>query len=125
MKQAEQSGVWSQSIDDRTFIETPSPVNIDVPELTQFCRDHMAYEGKLRQMCDDRLEIEYRDLIIDYGRVMAEVFSYLNLPDFPRVRPGIRRLKNCGLRDRVFNFQAARERCPRDVQEFFDAADLF
>ena len=125
MKQAEQTGVYQQRIDDRTIVETPQPVNVDIGELTAFCREHAAQERKIREHCDDRLEIEYRDLIVDYNRVIATVFDYLDLPAFPKACPGVRRLKNRSIPDRLFDFHDARAKVPADVREFFDADDLF
>lgn len=125
LMQAEQTGVWSQLINDRTVIESPHPVRLDPRELTTFCRWHAAHEGKIAMLCDDRLEINYLELITNYPKVMEGVFAYLELSPLPGVRPGVRRLKNRSLRDRVLNFEAARREVPSDVRMFFDADDLF
>ncbi len=125
LKQAEQTGVWAEDVNSRTRLERPLPIDPDIHELTKFCRWHAAHEAKLRQMCDDRLEIEYRELIVDYRRVMAAVFAYLDLPALPGVHPGVRRLKNHALRERFFSFDKTRREVPTDIRPYFDADDLF
>lgn len=119
MKQAEQTKVWSQDINDRTTLDQPAAVWVDPKEFTKFCRRQLASEQKLRLMCDDRLEIEYRELFINYPAVMRGIFQYLGLAPFPEVRPGIRRLKNCGMRERIGNFEYAQQAVPSDVRPYF------
>lgn len=133
-KQAEQTGVWYQFLGDELDYQ-PDPIDIDPKEFTDFCREHLAHEARLRQMVDDRLDIEYQELFLNYDFVMRGVFAYLGVggccgqtgPHLPcdRVRPAVRRLRNRNIRDRVLNFTSARARVPRDVRLYFDSPDLF
>lgn len=125
LKQAERTNVWQQAINDKTTGDQPTPISIDADELISYCRWHAALQRKVHAMCDDRLEISYRELYLNYREVMQEVFSYLELPPYPDVSPGVRRLKNRDIRNRVINFAEARLQVPPDVQAFFDADDLF
>jgi LPS sulfotransferase NodH len=124
LKQAQQSGVWSQSINDRHKLARPRPVNVDVEELTRFVRNHAMCEAKVTRTCDDRLEIDYKELFLNYPGVMAGVFDFLSLPPFPEAKPKIRRLKNRNIRDRISNFSVVERTVPHDVRLYFED-DLF
>lgn len=125
LKQAKQTGVWAEDINARTQVSRPAPIDPNIDELTTFCRWHMAHAAKLRQQCDDRLEISYHELIVNYRKVMTYVFEYLDLPRLDDVHPGVRRLKNRSIRDRLFDFTKTRSEVPADVRVHFDAEDLF
>jgi len=124
-KQAQQSGIYHRAINDHLRMDCPSPVDIDADELVRFVRSHRAAEERIRAFCDDRLEIDYREIFLDYHRVMEEIFRFLELPPYPHVTPGVRRLKNLDMRQRIANFAAARLRVDEDMRDLFDAHDLF
>lgn len=132
LKQAEASGRWYQMYHE-TEADVPGPVHLDVRELTTFCRTHSAHEAKLRQTIDDLVELDYKELFLNYQATMQGVFAYLETSPCPgcegcpcvRITPGVRRLKNRGIRERVINFAEAREKAPHDVQVHFDADNLF
>ena len=125
IKQAEQTGQWSASVHDCLNLETPPSISIDMVELQEFCRQHEANEARMRALFDDRLELDYRELFINYRHVMEEVFKFLELPPHPGVSPGTRRLKNRSIRERIFNFDTAQKQAPYDVKPYFNAPDLF
>lgn len=125
LQQAKQSGVWTQDFNDRSMLPQPDPVWLVAKDLTAFCRAHTAHEAKLRQFCDDRLEISYRELFLNYREVMEGVFRFLSLTPYYQVTPGTRRLKNRLIPDRISNFERVRAEVPQDVRDFFDADDLF
>lgn len=124
MKQAEKSGVWHCDVNQGTTV-VPPPVYVEVEELIWFCRWHAASQNKVRAIFKDRLEITYKELFLNYRHVMTEVFRFLELDAYPAVTPGVRRLKNRGIRDRVLNYTEARLDSPADIKPFFDAPDLF
>lgn len=124
-KQAEQTGVFQQSINDQQSFECPLPVDLDPLALTEFVRWHEAHEERIRRYVDDRLEIRYQELFLDYHNVMSHVFRFLELPPFSDVTPGVRRLKNRNMRERIANFYTVRLSVPADVRAYFDAEDLF
>jgi hypothetical protein len=118
--QARQTGVWQRSVNDRSRTALPSSVAVDPDELTWFCRNYEMDAGKAARMCDDRLEIEYRDLLMDYPRVMAEVFRFLNLPPLPGVCAPVRRLRNRSLVERISNYGLLKSSVPDDVRRYFN-----
>jgi hypothetical protein len=122
-KQAQESGLWEQSIND-TSMRRPSPVKGDVQELAAFVRHHAMCEVRVENTCDDRLEVTYRELFLDYHNVMAGIFDFLSLPPFPEAMPSTRRLKNRDIRSRLSNFDEMRANAPHDVRDYFDQ-DLF
>jgi hypothetical protein len=124
-KQAEKHGWWYQLPDSAAPTDVPDPIDFDPREFADFCRQHLAHEAKVRQFCDDRLEIDYQELFLNYHEVMAGVFSYLDLPPYPRVQAGVRRLRNRRIRERIYNFAAARLSVSGDLRRYFDARDLF
>lgn len=126
LKQAEKSGVWSQTVGTVQRTRPPQPVRIDAKELTEFCREHEATLSKIRATCEDRLEIQYRDLVLDYQGVMRQVFDHVELPEAPVwAKPGRKRLRNRVIRSRVSNWAELRMEAPSDVKTFIDSEDLF
>ncbi len=123
-KQAQQTGVWQQSVNDRQQFLQPRSVHVDVEELTWFVRNHVMCETKIANLWDDRLEFTYKELFLDYPSVMAGVFEFLSLPPYPEAKPTVRRLKNRNIRDRIANFSTLRARVPSDVASYFNE-DLF
>lgn len=124
LKQAEQTGIWSQSINDKELPNPPIPIYIDLEELVQFCQEHAACDNRVNRTCDDRLEISYRELFLDYKNVMRHVFEFLNLPVSLGVTPQVRRLKNFNIKRRIRNFTALRAEAPPELRDYFDQ-DLF
>jgi len=118
--QASQTRIWSCPVSSKVQLVRPAPVDVDPTELTKFCRDYAANEARLRQVCDDRLEIEFLEMIIDYHQVMAGVFDFLHVPRFADVCSGVRRLKNNAMRDRVRNFDVLARQVPYDVKQYLD-----
>lgn len=135
LKQAEQSGRWYSRVNEPITDYYPAPVTVNPQEFATFCREHLAHEAKLRQMVDDRLEISYLELFFSYQEVMREIFRYLEMPfcghphcdrHFCRkVSPGVHRMRNRDMRERISNFEQARQQAPGDVRQYFEAADLF
>lgn len=126
LKQAERFGVWRRDWNSPPQMNCPSPVNVDATELTEFCRNHTAVYGKIRATCEDRLDIAYRDIFLDYNGVMQRVFEFLELPygDDP-VMPACRRLKNRSILDRISNLDQLLKQVPSDVKGYLNAEDLF
>ena len=125
LKQAERSGLWHRRFQDRSLTLSPSPVRVDVEELTSFVRQHAANERKVKTMCDDRLEIEYRELFLNYRAVMRGVLDFLELDPMPFISPGVRRLKNRNIKERVQNWSALKCSVTGEVKEYLDRDDLF
>lgn len=124
-KQAQQCGVWTRrqrSAADRP----PLPIRIDPDELTLFCREYVATQAKVRATCRDRLDIEYRDLVLDYQGTMQAVFDHIELPDEPVLaHADTKRLRNRTVKNRVTNWTELRLDVPGDVRSAMDAEDLF
>ncbi len=126
LKQAQQSGVWTRSWNSTVQTRCPAPVRINAEELTAFCREHGTTECKVRATCDDRLDIHYRDLVLDYQGVMATVFDFVELPDRPVLAtPACKRLKNRPMRERINNWTEVKLEVPSDVRKLLEADDLF
>lgn len=126
LKQAQQSGMWTRSWSSTLPTRCPSPVRINAEELTAFCREHGVTQCKVRASCDDRLDIHYRDLVLDYQGVMAKVFDFVELPPVPVLaKPSCKRLRNRPIKDRVSNWAEVRMESPSDVRQLIESDDLF
>lgn len=115
-------------VSTRLEMEVPAPIGFgdkDIKELVEFCRWHAAFETRINNTFDDRLEIDYRELFLNYPQVMQEVFAFLELPPFHDVRPGVQRLRNRNMRERLFSFETTRSRVPPDIRAYFDDKNLF
>ena len=125
LKQAEQSGVWRERFTD-PVAPCPSPASLEIPDLVDFCRKHLALRQRIRTSCDDVLEISYRDLHMNYTTSMKRVYEFLELPIVGRVGlPGYRRLRNRTLPERVYNWSALKREVPSDIRGLFEDEDLF
>lgn len=126
MKQAEQSGMWTRERGKGLQPRTPLPVRVDAEELVVFCREHGTTLSKIRATCRDRLEVNYRDLALDYQGTMRKVFDHVELPEAPELAtPSCVRLRNRAFEKRVTNWAEVRLAVPTDVRAFIDAEDLF
>jgi hypothetical protein len=123
--QAVESGLFHNHVSEPFKLATTKPAYIEPEHLIDFCRQHAATERRVWQLLDDRLEIDYHELVLDYQNVMEHTFEYLGIaaPAKP-VSAGTRRLMNRAVHERITDFYSLRSRVPHDVQAFFDA-DLF
>ena len=103
----------------------PSPVSLDAKELIEFCRQHDTAQTRIENLYDDRLEIDYRELFLNYNEVMAAVFDFLELDPYPNVRPSSVRLLNKRIKDRISNWDELYRKAPYDVKLHFDDKYLF
>jgi len=125
LMQARASGVFHVSVNSQDSRHSPPPLQLDLNELVQFCRWHATCECKVRAACEDRLEMTYKELFLNYHEVMAGVFDFLTLPPFSEVKPAVKRLRNRSVVDRISNFKYLRANVPGDVREYFESDDLF
>lgn len=126
LKQAEQSGIWTRARKSGGQARFPMPVRVNPAELVAFCREHGATLSKIRAACEDRLEISYRDMVLDYQGVMRKVFDHIELPEAPLLaQPSCERLRNRAFEQRVTNWTEIRLEVPKEVKALIDAEDLF
>jgi hypothetical protein len=124
LQQAIKSGIWVQRQNEHA--SRPLPASLDAGELIEFCRQHTTMRQRLKAACHDSLEIQYRDLFLDYDRVMHRVFDFLELPFSERAAvAGCRRLRNRPIRERISNFDKLRNEVTSEVRSYMDAEDLF
>lgn len=125
LKQAQQSGLWTRARGAGRQAHIPMPVRVDAEELTAFCREHATTLSKIRATCEDRLEVNYRDLALDYQGVMRRVFDHVELPETPELAsPSCERLRNRAFEQRVTNWTEVRLAVPSDVKALIEADDL-
>jgi len=125
-KQAEKTGVWGRGLNDEPSSYIPMSVNIDPEELTTFVRNWVSTSGKIDSSCEDRLVVRYKDLFLNFQRVMRKIIDFVELPDpLTPISPPSRRLRNKSMRERISNFARLRFEVPADVRNFIDAKDLY
>lgn len=125
LKQAEQSGQWGRTWNSTAAPCMPSPVRLVPEELVAFCATHETVCAKVRAACEDRLEIQYRDLCERFQDVMAEVFEFLELPPKPVLaKPTYRRMKNRPLLDRVTNWAEVRLEVSTHIRRLMESDDF-
>lgn len=126
LRQAEQTRIWSHETCQPEPAYFPRTVSVDIDEFVAFARRHEANVRKVRAMADeDHYEITYRDLFFHYKKVMQHVIGYLELPAVPAIRPGILRLRNRSLPERIANFDGLRAKVPSDMRGYFEGANLY
>lgn len=125
LKQAEASKRWCRSLNDRRTSYVGAIV-ADPAELVEFCRKHMAMERRISAACDDRLDVEYGDLVFDFQRTMRRVLDFVELPcDPPLITPGCLRIRiNRDMPDRLMNAKELRKKLPSDVAALLDASNF-
>lgn len=125
LKQAEHSGVWCRTWNGAEVPYLPSPVRINHEDLTAFVAHHEQVCGKLRAACEDRLEIQYRDLCENFQGVMAGVFEFLELPPKPVLaKPGYRRMRNRPMLDRVTNWTEVKLEVSTHIKRLIESDDF-
>jgi hypothetical protein len=125
LKQAEHSGQWVRTWNGAEAPFMPSPLRIIPEELVAFCSAHETVCAKVRAACEDRLEVQYRDLCENFQGVMAEVFEFLELPPKPVLaKPAYRRLKNRPMLDRVTNWAEVRLDVSTYIKRLIESDDF-
>ena len=108
------------------FFSTVSPVHLDLDELYEFVRTHLAADVKVATMCEDRLEISYEELMLNFSSVCPHLFSFLGCEAISQRAmkhwDSVLRLKVSGLslRNVVSNWYSVCAEAPLDVRPWFD-----
>lgn len=125
LKQAELTGEWTRAWNAPLRAAPPGPIRVIADDLVQFCRSHAATVSKIRAACDDRLEIQYRDLVFDYQVVMRKVFDFVELTELPElIKPGIRRLRNRPIPERISNLSELKALLPTEYRRMIEEDDM-
>jgi hypothetical protein len=95
------------------------PAQIDLDELVYFVRHQAAADEKVSRICDDRLEIDYAEIILDYPNVMEQAMSFLDIPLQRYVLMDEYR-KNKSVRTRSLKWEYLRTRVPDDIRVYFE-----
>lgn len=114
-------------------VEFPSriaPIQIDIPELYSFIRMQLAADIKTAQICDDRLEILYEELVLDFPSVCSQLFSFLGCESFSKDIIGkwstVLKLKNGDIpvSSIVSNWYSVCSEAPSDIKPLLDSEAL-
>ena len=103
------------------------PIQLDLDELYEFVRTHLAADIKVAMMCEDRLEISYEELMLDFSSVCPHLFSFLGRETIPdrivKHWDAVLRLKSSklSLRNVVSNWHSACAKAPSDIRAWFDS----
>lgn len=126
LKQAQRSNLWRSHRGNITKLRCPGPIYLNTKELIDFCRMHIAIQGKIRISCTDILEVPYRELFVNYQYIMHKVFEFLELPDNDELAVSSwQRLRNNPILDRIANLSKLKSEVPSDIRQLFEAEDLF
>jgi len=108
------------------FLNALPPVHLDSDELYEFVRTHVAADLKVATMCEDRLEISYEELMLDFSSVCPHLFSFLGCETISKQTvkhwDKVLRLKSSklSLRNVVTNWYSVRAEAPSDIRSWFD-----
>jgi len=119
-----QSDWWEQGLPVDPDAKESFAAQIDVGDLVRFVRAHAAAEQKVSSMCDDRLEIDFSELVLNFRHVMEEVMAFLNLPFQRRILSAWSPPKR-SLERRVLDWRHLRDRVPSDIVPYFDDEKLY
>ncbi len=125
LKQAERTRQWGRPASQREGGDPPPAVRLDPVELTRFVRDHYAERAKLRAACPDAIDVQYRDLCLDFDHQVRRVAAYVEAPCGRVALPCIRRMRNRPVAERAYNFADVAKQVPSDVRAAMTAADLY
>ena len=101
-----------------------SPLQIDIDDLVWFVRQQAAADEKIARLCDDRLEIEYSEIILNYAAVMEEVLAFLGLPG-RIVKPPESLVEHKKQSCKMVKWSHLQDRVPADIRKYFDCEELF
>jgi LPS sulfotransferase NodH len=85
LKLAEASGVWTQPKNQAQEAAYERPMSIDLADFEKYCVRTQRWIRQARDLFKENpfLEISYSALINDRDKVMAAVYSFLDLPEQP------------------------------------------
>ena len=98
-------------------------VMLDEQKLIKFVRSHAAYQLKIDALCEDKVVIDYTELIMDYTTVMTNLLTFMEI-DQAVVTPKLSVIKP-DIRSRISNLALLRTKLPPDVLEYLNAPTLF
>jgi|TARA_R110000824_G_scaffold82768_9_gene207467 hypothetical protein len=101
----------------------PPLLQLDIDELVSFVRQHAAADEKIARVCDDRLEINYSELIYDFPNVFQETLKFLGMPS-ERVKSPIC-IKGAGAGHRLTQWRHLRDKVPHDIRSYFEDKEFF
>ena len=105
-----------------------APVHVDVQEAITFVRAHVAAKEKTDALCDDRLEISYRELTQHFYATSEELLRFLNLPLNPSWSSAwdkeYRKTPATPVKKMIANWATLRMQLPDDIAELADPEAL-
>lgn len=125
LKQAQHSNIWQRTYGKTESQKIPLPIRIEPSELTEFCRNSLAIRGKINACCNDKLIVQYSDLLCEFHKTMLAVFDHVELPLTAKLaKSKLLRLRNKTMQERVTNWSELIKATPSDVRSLLEAEDL-
>lgn len=106
------------------------PIHLDLDELYEFVRVHLAADTKVSTMCEDRLEISYEEFMLNFSSVCPHIFSFLGRevipPEAVKHWESVLRLKGAelSLRNVISNWYSVCAEAPLDIKPWLDSEAL-
>ena len=100
-------------------------VSLELLELTNFVRNHLATEIKVNRLCSDRAVIPYHELLLDFKSTLQQIFKFLELPYSPACVPNKKKIQTKDMRSRISNWQQLKAELPLDVRDVLESPTLF
>lgn len=111
------------------FPRRATPVHANLEELYAFVRMHMAADRKVADMCEDRLELTYEELVTNFIEVCPAVFSFLDRKPLPirtirKWSSSFSKLGRTPIHRMLSNWNAVCREAPSDIQVWLNPEDI-
>ena len=99
-------------------------VRVDPGLLTTFVRNHLSTALKVDGLCEDRVVVNYHELVLDFRGTSEKLFKYLDIPYSSACTPNLKAIRRRDVRSAVSNWEQLQRELPSDVREHLESPTL-
>lgn len=116
------SGAWPHNLGPLRVSQ--NSVRVDPELLTTFVRNHLSTALKVDGLCEDRVVVNYHELILDFRGTIEKLFKYLDIPYSSACTPNLKVIRRRDVRSAVSNWEQLQRELPSDVREHLESPTL-
>lgn len=99
-------------------------VTVDPKLLVPFVRNHLSTALKVDRLCEDRVVVNYHELLLDFRGTLEKLFKYLDIRYSSACIPNLKRIRRRDARSSISNWQQLKRELPSDVLEYLESPTL-
>jgi hypothetical protein len=89
-----------------------------------FVRNHLSTALKVDRLCEDRVVVNYHELLLDFRGTLEKLFKYLDIRYSSACIPNLKRIRRRDVRSSINNWKQLQRELPSDVRELLESPTL-